>query len=64
MFQELGVKSDIFYDVARVQYAHSRRAREERNINIARNTLVCLHDARARSAGSLYLGPEFIQEET
>ena len=64
VLQELGMKSDIFYDVAKVQYAHSRRAREESNIKIARNTLACLHDARARSAGGLYLGPEFIQEDT
>ena len=64
LLEELGAKSDIFYDIAQVQYAHSRREREEHNIKIARKTLTCLHDARAKSAGNLYLGADFVGEET
>ena len=64
LLRELGAKSDIFYDIAKVQYAHSRREREEHNIKIARKTLTCLHNARAKSAGNLYLGADFVDQET
>jgi hypothetical protein len=64
LLEELGAKSDIFYHIAQVQYAHSRREREEHNIKIARKTLTCLHDARAKGAGNLYLGADFVDEET
>ena len=64
LLETLNKDSDIFYEIAKVQYAHSRRAREEHNIKIARKTLTCLHDARARSAGNLYLEQDFISEES